>query len=396
MKNVLSISICSLLLLFLACTTNKKEYVAKVKLLKLDQDHIYDKEMVSDVIFDSEELDIDSLKVKSRQLFLEGIDEYKNKKNPEKAVALFKESILTFPDAKTYYELGNAKLDIGAKAGDLILGEAENAYEVARFLNFKPAFMIDYKRACIRNCQQKKEGEFVMYELMDAFSHGFSDTTMLKNDEHLKSFLNDDTYRTLKAKLALIKRQNNAESLFDIYKKSFAAVTTAFEIPVEKVDMKDYKQSISYDFSSFIPEMQTSSFSREVSHDFIFVAKVAEKENYTALLYSSINYYGEDMQPVRTQLVTYDTEGNIISSKLFAGQFSAEKIKTGRIEGDQITLQDYKRVWKEPIDKVPFEENTVDKYELLAKATFRINEEGKILQESVPSNYMDSVIVVKN
>lgn len=399
MKKVLSIFICSLLFLFLACTTNKKEYVAKVKLQKLDHDHIYDKDMVSDVIFDSEELDLDSVKVKSHKLFLEGVDEFKNKRNPEKAVILFKESILTFPDAKTYYELGNAKLEIGAKAGDLILAEAEKAYSVADFLDFKPLSMIYYKRACLNNLSEK-HNDYTETEtsrlLVDAFKKGFTDTTMLFNDPHLKSFLSPESHNYLTSQLALVKVNSSPYRLFDVFKQAFLAAPKSFEIPVDKVDMKDYKQSISYDFSKFVPEMQTSSFSREVSHDFIFVANVLEKESYTALLYSSINYYGENMQPVETRLVTYDPDGNIISSKLFAGQFSAEKIKSGRIEGNQITLQDYKRIWKEPIDKVPFEENSVDKYELIAKATFRIDDEGKIVEESVPSNYMDSVIVVKN
>jgi hypothetical protein len=394
MTNYSHFLVCSLLLFCLGCSP-EKEYVAKVKLLTLKEADIYDSEKVYDVIFDAEEQNIDSLKNKSHQLFLQGIDAYKNKKEAAKAVQLFKQSILTFPDAKAYYELGNAKLDV--HQGDADLKEAENAYHVARSLNFKPLSMLYYKLACIANQEQKINGFQVSGNLSQAFYEGFSDTTLLYSDKYLQSFIATDEYKRLMSDI-LVKNKikNNPEDLFDVYKKSFPLSNASFEIPLDKVDMKDYKQSISYDFAKFVPEMQNSSFGRDVSHDFIFVAKVQEKSNYTAVLYTSINYYGEGMQPVHTKLVTYDNDGNIISDKLFAGQFSAEKVKVGRIDGDEITLQDYKRIWEQPIDKVPFEENAVEKYELVSKATFRINEEGKIMEQSVPSNYMDSVGYTKN
>jgi hypothetical protein len=385
--------VCSALSVCFGCSP-KKEYVAKVKLLTLKEADIYDSEKVYDVIFDAEEQNIDSLKNKSRQLFLQGIDAFKNKKDAAKAVLLFKQSILTFPDAKAYYELGNAKLD--AHQGDADIEEAENAYHVAQFLNFKPLSMLFYKAACAANQKQKINKFWVSDYLRQAFYNGFSDTTQLYSDKYLHSFTTTDEFKELLADMRINKIKNNPEDLFDVYKKSFPLTNTAFEIPLDKVDMKDYKQSISYDFAKFIPEMQNSSFGRDVSHDFIFVAKVQEKSNYTAVLYTSINYYGEGMQPVHTKLVTYDNDGNIISDRLFAGQFSAEKVKIGRIDGEEITLQDYKRIWEQPIDKVPFEENAVEKYELVSKAVFRINEEGKIMEQSVPSNYMDSVGYTKN
>lgn len=161
-------------------------------------------------------------------------------------------------------------------------------------------------------------------------------------------------------------------------------------------DMRDYKQSISYDFVSFIPEMQNSNFGRDVSHDFIYVGRLAQTPAYTAVLYTSMSYYGEYMQPVHTKLVTYDNAGTIISGIILAGQLSAEKVKSGRIDHDKIYITDYKRIWHQPIDKVAFEENTVLKYEVIAKAVYRLAENGKIVEESVPENFNDSVPLAKN
>jgi len=383
--------------LFTGCFKSEKDYVAKVKLLKLNEADIYDYDMVYDVIFDAEEQNVDSLKNKSHQLFLQGIDEYKNKKNISKAIALFKKSILTFPHAKTYYELGNAKLDAySGESSDL--KEAEKAYSVAQRLDFKPLSMIYYKKACVNNMSMvdKNDGYFTKQYLQQAFAEAFSDTAQLNNDKFLKSFIATSSYQDLMRSIVLKKLLEHPENLFDSYEKSFSALSLPFEVSLEKVDMKDYKQSISYDFSKYIPEMRTSSFGREASHDFLFVGKAMETSNFTALIYSSINYFGEDMQPVHTKLVTYNNNGDIIASILFAGQFSASNVKTGRIEGNEITLQDYKRIWKQPIDKFPFEENSVEKYEPISKAVFEIDEMGKIIEKSVSSNYKDSVTFAKN
>ncbi|HSY60820.1 MAG TPA: hypothetical protein VK796_03040, partial [Cytophaga sp.] len=77
----------------------KREYILKVKLNTLTPNDIYDYHLVEDVLFDAEELNIDSIRNKSREAFLKGVDAYKNKKDPVSAVTLFKQSILIFPDA---------------------------------------------------------------------------------------------------------------------------------------------------------------------------------------------------------------------------------------------------------------------------------------------------------
>ena len=70
--------------------------------------------------------------------------------------------------------------------------------------------------------------------------------------------------------------------------------------------MKDYKESVSFDFVKFVPEMENSSFGRDVSHDYYYVANMGGNENYSAFIYTSESFYGEEMQPVHTVLATYD------------------------------------------------------------------------------------------
>jgi hypothetical protein len=388
------------LLLFIivtSCSQTEKNYVARAKLHSLSEAEIYNKDMVYDVIFDARELNADSVKNLSRQLFLKGIDLYKNKKDLTGAIKLFKQSILIFPDAKTYYEMGNAMLEARASAESI--REAEKAYEVAEHLDFKPLGILYYKIASIRNLLNATDKNMgyneTIYQLEKAFQNGFSDTNMLKNDRNFSSLLASKEFRVMLLKWKS-EKNSNPESLFDIYKSSFQEYKQPFAITFENLMNENDRQSISYEFASFIPEMQNVSFGRDVSHDFFYVAKVAETPVYTALIYSSISFWEQYMQPIHTKLVTYDHEGKIIASKLFAGQFSAEKVKIGKISNNEITLQDYKRIWKFPFDKVSFEENVVDRYELIATATYKLSDTGEILELSVPANYSDSVVLAKN
>ncbi len=389
------------LLLFAGCTHTEKNYVARVKLQTLTAADIFNQDVVSDVIFDSQELQNDSLKNKSRQLFLRGMDVYKNKKDPSGAVELLKQSILTFPDAKTYYELGNALVDSKGSAENC--QQAINAYNVANHLDFKPQSMIYYKMATAYNqwrvSDQNISVDNVAQRLNQAFAGGFSDTTMMYKDEHLASFVSTPEFTKMYHALDVEKiAKSSTSGLFNMYKKSFQEYKQPYEISFKDFDVNTDRQSVDYEFAKFIPEMQNTSFGREVSHEYFYVAKVAETQAYTALIYSSVFMYGtmDNMQPVTFKLVTYDPDGNIITAKIFAGQFSAEKIKVGKIENNEITLQDYKRIWKKPIDEVAFEDNEVEKYVLQAKATFRLTETGEIMEVSVPANYSDSVVIAKN
>jgi hypothetical protein len=389
---VLSLTVATIMLLNSACTDVKTNYVARVKLSSLAEADIYNEQKAYDVIFDSEETKNDSVKNKSRQLFLKAIDLYKNKKNAAAAVELFKQSILLFPDAKVYYELGNALLD-----SKVAYKEAEKAYDVAGYLNFKPASMLYFKKACAENMQES-DSEIrwgVVYTLRSAFNEGFSDTALIRKDPFIRSIAGTDEYKSLLAEMSAMKFRNDPEDFFDLYIKSFPVASQPYEISLANAG-KNSSQSISYDFAEFIPEMQNTSFGREVSHDFYVVAKVAENANYIAVIYSSVNFWGGEMQPVSKKLVTYDHQGHIIASKLFAGEFSAEKVKKGRLENNQLILEDYTRVWKYPIGDVSFENNEVDKYELIAKAQYLLDDSGKIIEQSVPANYSDSVILVKN
>ena len=370
--------------------------MVKVKLFRLTDSTIYDMDLVSDFVFDAEELNVDSLKDLSRQLFLKGIDEYKNKKSLYAAVKSFKASILIFPDAKTYYELGNALLDMKTEQS---LKECVNAFDIAERIQFQPRVNLYYKKACaynLRNTYYKYDDVYAVFsELNAAIYNGFTDTTLLKNDWRLKGITSMPQYQELIINMKLKQVNNDQNALFALFKSAFPTQTDKLIIGKENVDMNSYKESISYDFAKFIPEMENTSFGRDVSHDYFYVAKVKETDLYTALVYSSVSFEGEAMQPVNTTLAVYNNQtGEVISRKPIACQCSAERIRSSIVSNGQVEIEDYNRIWEKPITEVSFDENKVKEYQSLAKAVFSIGDDGIIIAKEVSKGFSDSLNMV--
>ncbi|ABG59105.1 hypothetical protein [Cytophaga hutchinsonii] len=378
-----------------SCSGPQKEYVLKVKLNKLTQKDMYEYNLVKDVIFDAQELNVDSIKARSRESFLKGVDEYKNKHNAAAAVPLFKQSILTFPDAKTYYELGNALMELNTEAS---LDESIKAYRVAEELDIKPIASVYYKMACAQNMigtlKKSDEDEYMVISyLRKSFINGFYDTLTLAKDTRINSILSTMSYKTLLRELESFKYKEDRNGLFELFKQAYPR-PVEFEAALTDLTQYENKESISYDFAVFVPEMQNTEFGREVSNDFFYNALVQETPAYTALIYTSVSFWGDHdaLMPSFTSLVTYDPMGIIIDRKLIACQCSAEKVKTVKIKDNKVYVEDFKRIWKQPIDKVSFDDNEVDKFESLAKLTYTINEDGTIQASEIPANYMDTVI----
>ena len=380
----------------MACNQSNHKGMVKVKLFRLTDSTIYDMDLVSDFVFDAEELNVDSLKDLSRQLFLKGIDEYKNKKSLYAAVKSFKASILIFPDAKTYYELGNALLDMKTEQS---LKECVNAFDIAERIQFQPRVNLYYKKACaynLRNTYYKYDDVYAVFsELNAAIYNGFTDTTLLKNDWRLKGITSMPQYQELIINMKLKQVNNDQNALFALFKSAFPTQTDKLIIGKENVDMNSYKESISYDFAKFIPEMENTSFGRDVSHDYFYVAKVKETDLYTALVYSSVSFEGEAMQPVNTTLAVYNNQtGEVISRKPIACQCSAERIRSSIVSNGQVEIEDYNRIWEKPITEVSFDENKVKEYQSLAKAVFSIGDDGIIIAKEVSKGFSDSLNMV--
>ncbi len=392
-----------LVLLAIAGCTTKKNYVVKIIPMQLTERNLYDEKAINDYLFDAEEQQLDSLKNKSKRLFLKGVDQLANHKNFKEAITYYKMSLLIYPDAKTYYELGLALMASNETSQD-VQEEAVNALGMAGYLKFQPQSQLYYNTACAENLAFKADPdtngggypENVVKDLQRAYEAGFNDTNMVKHDSRINSVLNKTQYKSMLSDLAQKKISNMHLSYFRQYARAFPVLKQPFEVSRENVAMGEYTNEISYDFAKFVPQMENTEFGRMVSNDFYYVGKVAETPRYVAILYYSSEFEGGEMQPTYTFLVTYDTTGAIISSRIFSAQFTMEKIRAGKIENNKITLTDYKRTWQFKSDSVSYWQNKVTNYEQTQVATFAINDSGRIVKETVPVNYSDSGSVVSN
>lgn len=388
------------LLVLFSCADNV-EYRYKAKPIKLTVKDIYNTDVIANALFDAEEQDVEALKRAGKTEFLKGVDAIKNRKDLLAAIKHYKKAILLFPDAKLYYELGNALLKRG---GEIALDEATSAYYVAEALGFQPQSLITYKYALVHYQLYKLSPETTkntylgsaINNLKLAMMNGFIDSVAVSKDPLLAGIEQVLAYKHL---LLTIKPMEGelagGNKQFSLFKSLFPNQANGLQITPEQVEMKTYRESISYDFAKFIPEMESSSFSRDVSGDYFYVGKVKETPVYTALLYASVSFSEQDMQPVYTQLVVYNNQsGKVISSKTVACSCSPEKIRTAKITADKVEVEDLQRVWDKPITTVSFKENKVVNYQPIGNATYTINELGSIEVEEKSNQFTDSLLIV--
>ncbi|MFY8021577.1 MAG: hypothetical protein ACOVP1_10275 [Bacteroidia bacterium] len=391
-----------LFLLMHSCGKPNKEFVLKVKINQLKADQIFDSDLVMDMVFDANEFSQDSIQRHARELFLRGLDEIKNKKNPLKAIQLFKESLTYFPEAKTYFELGNALLLF--KNNQDLLEQAQICFFIADELMFKPQYMNHLKKAKVAAMLIHLEKEVpindyswyeVKNELKQSYKTGYIDTISLKKDPAFADFLRTFAYQQLIIELQTENQETNQLSKFDVFKNSFTHFNPELQIGVKEVGMDHFRQSISYDFAEFIPEMENVSFGREVSNDFYYVAKVAETEDYVALVYCTSSFSGEGYQPVETILAVYNQQGKQLSRKLISCRCSAERVKTCSFKNGEFEMEEHRLIWDKPLNEISIDENKIKSTDLIGKAVFKLQNNGSISGENTPSIFNDSSRIAK-
>ncbi len=358
--NFIKLSILALGICVLGCKPKVKiNPKLKLSLSSLTVNNIYDKHLVSGAVFYANTLKTDSLTKKSNALFAKGDDLYKNKKMPDSAIVLLKQSLVALPQPNTYFEIGQVLMDMQSSAKSDTkkseLNEALQAYDMATFLHYQPLAVIYYNMACADNLLASYDSAIdgnkmsfhlsqAIFNLTNAFEHGFNDTATLQKDGRLTSLINTDSYRQIITQL-------NAKTDFDKYKVLFPVLTQPYANSVDSLDMKGAE--ISTDFASFIPGMVTTHFDRGVNQDYYAIGKIAETQAYTALIYSTSLFdgmedpeYWQGPNMVSTFLLTYSPTGTVIDSLLISCRCTEESAKTVKIANNIITTQDYTLTWK--------------------------------------------------
>ncbi len=396
-----------LILLTSACKKEiKTEYILKINLYPFDSTKIFDADYISDYNFDLNEANIDSIQKISKKHFLTAIDLFKNKKNPKASIPYFRKSIYLFPEPKTYFELANAMLETKEP---LQIDLASRIYYVLERLNFKPKSNLEYLHLVVNyydniydDSREEKikiqRNEDVINLMIRGLRNGDYDLAKVQADERI-NFILKNPYFTLKYNEFLASNLNDEKKgsydPFNEFVSLFPKIQGTFITTTANPNLSNYTNSIPYSFSKYIPEMENTSFGREVSNDFFYVVNLKNTDTYTALLYKSVSFWGSYGAPVYIMLATYNIKGEQLSKVMFSCDCSYTKFKTATFQNDVISISDYERIWQKPLKEYSVEENSVKEIKLTSNYALEINSEGIIVEQNTNKTYADSTIITK-
>lgn len=307
--------------------------------------------------------------------FLKAIDLYRNKKNAAGSVKLFIKSILLQPQAKSYYELGNALMDARQTSTAIL------AYDMAELLDYKPLSKLLYNKACAYSISQNKDS--AEYFLLGAIEFGYNNFDNVMKDPDLEG-LRKDNYGFRSKMLEAFSGAGDPDKLqWNLFASQFKPLK--MPLTIDKAYVKEIGQHfIPYDFEVYVAEMRDSKFSRDVGSSFYYVGEVKKTTEYQTVIYAVSDAVEEPEEmttdtPCYYFIVSYNNSGKILDKMKLAGQQLIEDpYRKATIEGNgDIAITEYKIEY----EKGPTKEGLVDNPEKsrteLKSTIFVINEEGR-------------------
>jgi hypothetical protein len=305
---------------------------------------------------------------KAKMLFYQGLDMYINQKKVVEGIKLFRESALYNPDGKTYYYLANAVIDNGDTSRvfqimSLVsqLGyqqEDEIAYTYARV----DAFLGDTASA--------------MAQLADAFQMGFINKKRIENDKCFDKIRNIEAFEAMmvsnfKDEVALKAK------LFKSFLTSFPYAAFPLEIQKDSITNINSNSFINYDFASFIIGMEDGRFSRDVTNEYLMVAKFKTDKNINAIIYKTVTAIVDTLPPTDIKIATYDSLGNVLAELTFSDFAVPSSLSTGSIDANGIiSVKHYTIKWKNDPTENGYAGNERLEDEFIKEDKYIIDEKG--------------------
>ncbi len=311
----------------------------------------------------------------ANELFLKGLNSYRNEQNLDSADYYLSHSILKEPSAKAYFELGNVYMDKKKFEKALL------AYGLAEQLNYEPFSKILYNKACIYALQEDNTmaGRYLEY----ALQAGYNNLDHINNDEDLEGLRG--TYQYRQAIEKGLQGMSNAENLFWLqFKKQFAVMDMPLELKMEASEEElQALKYISYDYEKYIAEMRDEEFSREVSKGFYYYARPFETDEYVAIVYIVKDEFMGEYAPLTYRMATFTHEGKLIDKKVIGGrELLDEPIMVATVNKNKtIDVELINPVYENDPDDYGYYENPMVSSESVGKMTFKLSKSGKIEQQ---------------
>lgn len=372
MKNLLTISV--LFFILLACG-NPAPMIEKGKGIVqeyfLSEEDIYSGDKIQ--LFLQNKLKYNQ---EATELFLKGMNSYKNEVNLDSAEIYFTRSILKQPTAKAYYELGNVMLD--KKKYDNTL----KAYGLAEQLGFEPYSKILYNTSCVYSLKEEDEmaGKYLEYSIQA----GYTNMDNINKDPDLQ-YLRDSYYFSKALENGLKGMSDPAKLFWLQFKRLFPKLNKPVTLdPYESSISTEDIVFISYDFEKYISEMRDEKFSREVSKGFYYYGVLTENDIYVALIYIVKDEYMGDGSPMTYRLATFDNGGKLIDKREISGtEFYADPVKVATIDSKlNITIDLYETKYEKDPEEFGYSDNKIIGKEKIGSESYKLSGNGQILETS--------------
>lgn len=360
------------ILLFTSCgdpaPESKVDVQTKLKPIEISEDDIFSGNKILAFLKNEEKF----IK-ESNNLFLKGLNAFRNEKNLDSADYYLRQSILKEPTAKAYFELGNVYMDKKKYEKALI------SFGLAEQLNYEPFSKILYNKACLYSLQEETElaGKYLEYSLQA----GYTNLDHINKDKDLEELRNTHYFKQAIKKG--MRGMSDAENLFWMqFKKQFSK--TQFPVALKaNIDWEELEQlgTISYEYEKYISEMRDEEFSREVSKMFYHYLQPYETDNYVALVYIVRDEYMGELAPLTYRLATFTHDGKLIDKKEISGRTSlGVEIKEAKLyKGGVIEVSRYEPVYEKNTDEHGYYDNPIVKKNFIDKKTITISKTGKIV-----------------
>ncbi|MDX2362088.1 MAG: hypothetical protein QNK23_14870 [Crocinitomicaceae bacterium] len=310
----------------------------------------------------------------ANELFLLGLDAFRNENNLDSADYYLRKSILKEPSAKAYFELGNVFMNKEDYESALL------AFGVAEQLDYEPFSKILYNKACLYALQEENElaGKYLEY----ALQAGYNNIEHINKDEDLEDLRG--TYYYDQAIERGLRGVSNSENLFWLqFKGQFSTVSLPSTLPSETNEESLMELStISYDYEKYIAEMRDEAFSREVSKEFYYYSRPYETNDFVAIIYAVDDVFMGEYAPLTYRLATFTHEGVLIDKMEIGGRESLDDpILNPTLNKDMtITISEVMPEYENDPDNYGYYENPMISSEEIGSYNLRITNKGMIVE----------------
>lgn len=311
------------------------------------------------------------------KLFLQAIDIYRNKKNPSQAVTIFKKSILAQPQAKAYYELGNALGDVGE------LREGLQAYDIADVLDYKPLNKLLYNKACYYS--KLGDQDKAKTYLISAIEFGYGNLKNLQKDPDLDNLRNVNEYDFKDLIMTAMSGATDPDKLqWAVFSHEFTQVKFPLLLDMKYASNMTEDKIISYDNERYVPEMRDYAFSRDVGAEYYRVGLVRANDSSRTLIYGVVDEMGDNTLPVY-YIASFNNKGVLIDKLLIGGQkILKDPFKVATINANyDIEVSNYQLTYEKDPEKEGYEDNKIKEQKALGKDTYAIKDDGHFVKKDI-------------